>query len=201
MRGFNLIKIFFLLALLTLNSVLANSAPVDDKNLEKTINDEKIYYPEQKKSDDLLYYAQKKSSEVEKVELKKEEKIKVENIKPAVNIVVNEKKQQNRFFKRETKNIEVCDIKTDRIISQSSIKISAVYPEDIEKATNTFPGYRGPNQLVIYKRDFGRTTGTNEFGKEAVVEDNVVVKLTGANSTIPRNGFVISGHGRGKKMD
>ncbi|GBF23631.1 hypothetical protein tpqmel_1035, partial [Candidatus Gastranaerophilus sp. (ex Termes propinquus)] len=41
--------------------------------------------------------------------------------------------------------------------------------------------------------------GTNEFGKEAVVVGDTVVALTGADSIIPQNGYVISGHGDAKK--
>ena len=106
---------------------------------------------------------------------------------------------QKNENKKEIVNIKVNDIKKDNVLSEATRRINAIYPDDIEIATNTFPGYRGANQLVIYKKDYGKTTGTNEFGKEAVVVDGVVVKLTGANSFIPRNGFVISGHGSAKK--
>ncbi len=91
-------------------------------------------------------------------------------------------------------------LNNERIISKSSYKISAIYPSNVINALGAgFPGYRGPGQLVVYKQNFGRTTGTNEFGKEAVVENGRVVKLTGANSLIPKNGYVISGHGSAKK--
>lgn len=62
-----------------------------------------------------------------------------------------------------------------------------------------FPGGRGPNQLVIYTPQYGVRTNTNEFGAEAVVEGNTVTELTGADSFIPNNGIVISGHGQAKK--
>lgn len=111
-----------------------------------------------------------------------------------------ELKAQKETNLSKSKNIEIdIDPDTDRILSESTRKISAIYPEDDINPSNTYPGYRGPNQLVIYTRGFGRTTGTNEFGKEAVVEGGVVEALTGANSNIPHNGFVISGHGSAKK--
>lgn len=92
------------------------------------------------------------------------------------------------------------NLNNERVISKSSYRISAIYPSDVINALGAnFPGYRGPGQLVVYKHNFGRTTGTNEFGKEAVVEDGKVVKLTGANSIIPKGGYVISGHGSAKK--
>ncbi len=62
-----------------------------------------------------------------------------------------------------------------------------------------YPGYRGANQLIIYTPDFGRKTGTNEFGTEAIVVNGYVTSLSGADSLIPYNGFVISGHGMAKE--
>lgn len=61
-----------------------------------------------------------------------------------------------------------------------------------------FPGGRGTNQLVIYTPNYGIHTGTNEFGTEAVIEGNTVTKISGADSTIPINGLVVSGHGNAK---
>ncbi len=86
-----------------------------------------------------------------------------------------------------------------KILSFETRRISAKYPsETINPAGVNFPGYRGAGQLVIYYPEFNFTTGTNEFGTEAVVENGVVVKLTGADSIIPKNGFVVSGHGSSK---
>ena len=98
--------------------------------------------------------------------------------------------------KKLDQNININPV-SDRILSESSRNITAIYP--IDTPTNSYPGYRGTNQLVIYTGDFGKTTGTNEFGKEAVVKDGIVVALTGANTTIPHDGYVISGHGTAKK--
>jgi uncharacterized lipoprotein YddW (UPF0748 family) len=61
-----------------------------------------------------------------------------------------------------------------------------------------FPGGRGANKLVIYTSKYGLHTGTNEFGTEAIVEGNTVTALSGADSTIPKDGIVISGHGIAK---
>lgn len=66
------------------------------------------------------------------------------------------------------------------------------------KAGSYLPGARGNNQLVIYTPEYGTHTKTNEFGAEAVVEGNTVTELSGADSYIPQNGIVISGHGRAK---
>ena len=89
--------------------------------------------------------------------------------------------------------------KETRILTFETRRISAQYPsETINQAGLNYPGYRGAGQLVIYHPGFNYSTGTNEFGYEAVVVDGVVVKLTGADSIIPRDGFVVSGHGSSK---
>ena len=67
------------------------------------------------------------------------------------------------------------------------------------KAGSGFPGGRGANQLIVYTPDYGERTNTNEFGAEAVVVGNIVTELTGADSFIPKDGIVISGHGQAKK--
>lgn len=86
------------------------------------------------------------------------------------------------------------------LFNQSMFKIDVVDPV---ASTNwkgiNYPGLRGANQLVIYTPAFGMRTSTNEFGTEAIVVGNTVVSLSGADSLIPANGFVISGHGTAKK--
>ena len=77
-------------------------------------------------------------------------------------------------------------------------KINAINPKKQDNLNNFFPGFRGPNQLVVYTPKYGIRTGTNEYGTEAIVENNMVVSLNGADSIIPFNGFVISGHGKAK---
>lgn len=88
----------------------------------------------------------------------------------------------------------------DTIYKKSSLYISVVNPKSSDTNVNAnYPGLRGANQLVIYTPEFGLKTGTNEFGAEAVVVGNTVKKLSGSDSIIPKNGFVISGHGSAKK--
>ncbi|WP_165399781.1 glycoside hydrolase family 10 protein [Xylanimonas ulmi] len=58
-----------------------------------------------------------------------------------------------------------------------------------------FPGYRGADQLIQYTPAFGQSTGTNEWGYELVVRSGVVAAVGGANSAIPPDGYVLSGHG------
>lgn len=68
--------------------------------------------------------------------------------------------------------------------------------DEINPKNREFPGGRGPDRMILYKPDFGATTGTNQWGTEAVIIGGVVDKVGGNNSEIPSNGFVISGHGK-----
>ena len=58
---------------------------------------------------------------------------------------------------------------------------------------------RGADQLIIYTREWGTHTTTNEWGYEVAVEGGVVVEVRGYTErtplAIPENGYVISGHG------
>ncbi len=204
MKIFNNFKIIFFLLLLFLAPAFADSASVTTADLDNFLKkEEKLIYKEENSSDSLLYVSKSE-------ETKKQENIKVQ---PKETIVINrieckKNKHPERYTQKTEKlekpkkekqtYIEVADIK-DGILSEATRKINAIYPDDEEILQNTYPGYRGANQLVIYTKDFGKTTGTNEFGKEAVVVDGIVTKLTGANSYIPKDGFVISGHGTAKK--
>lgn len=76
-------------------------------------------------------------------------------------------------------------------------------PKGMETETSPFPAYRGENQTIIYKYGWSYNgeagTGTNVYGYEAAVDSNgVVVELNVNVSTIPENGYVISGHGKGR---
>lgn len=85
------------------------------------------------------------------------------------------------------------------VYSKNTRGISSIDPNvDSTKKTTYYPGYRGANQLVIYTPAFGKRTGTNEFGSEAIVKGDTVVALSGADSLIPDGGVVISGHGSAK---
>ena len=90
--------------------------------------------------------------------------------------------------------------KKDEVIYSSSFyKIDRIDPTNKTNPEGyNMPGARGTNQLVIYTPDYGESTNTNEYGYEAIVSGNTVIDLSGANSQIPENGFVISGHGRAK---
>lgn len=87
----------------------------------------------------------------------------------------------------------------DILFSQSRRQVDAVNPSPSSNRSGAvFPGYRGANQLILYTPNYGERTGTNEFGTEAIIEGNTVVELGGADSFIPENGVVLSGHGTAK---
>lgn len=100
---------------------------------------------------------------------------------------------QDVFSSYVTQNNEI-------IFNQSMYRIDVVDPK---VSTNmkgfNYPGLRGANQLVIYTPAFGYSTNTNEYGTEAIVIGDTVTSLSGADSLIPANGLVISGHGQAKK--
>ena len=85
--------------------------------------------------------------------------------------------------------------KDEIIFKQSTSYVDRIDPSI---AVSYFPGGRGTNMLVVYTPKYGFHTGTNEFGTEAIVVGNTVTSLSGADSAIPENGIVISGHGRAK---
>ena len=105
----------------------------------------------------------------------------------------------NQAFAQDVYN-EYIPYQYEVLFNQSMYKIDIVDPV---ASTNwkgiNYPGLRGANQLIIYTPSFGARTNTNEFGTEAIVEGDTVVSLSGADSIIPANGFVISGHGVAKK--
>lgn len=89
--------------------------------------------------------------------------------------------------------------KTVEVYSKASKGINYIDPSsNSTNKTTYFPGFRGSNQLIIYTPNYGKRTGTNEFGAEAIVKNNTVVALSGADSLIPKDGVVISGHGSAK---
>ena len=89
--------------------------------------------------------------------------------------------------------------KNEVIFLEASKKIDIIDPSmNSNSRWHNFPGGRGPNQFVVYTPTFGDRTNTNEYGTEALVQNGIVTILSGANSFIPSDGIVISGHGSAK---
>lgn len=65
-----------------------------------------------------------------------------------------------------------------------------------EEEGKPYDGFRGPNQMIVYDSRYGSYTGTNPYGYEVVVGgEGKIIRTGGNNSPIPKDGFVLSGHG------
>ncbi len=106
--------------------------------------------------------------------------------------------QEEMPFKEEAKESEIIQSEINQnifpkgeIINYKTYKIFAVDPKKISEKKD---------QLIIYTPLFGKSTNTDSKGFEAVVVNNRVIKLNQYNSYIPKDGYVISGHGEAKKF-
>lgn len=54
---------------------------------------------------------------------------------------------------------------------------------------------RESGELVLYTPAYGKSTGSNQWGKELVIKNYRVVAINTNDSAIPADGMVISGHG------
>ena len=54
---------------------------------------------------------------------------------------------------------------------------------------------RGEDNLIIYNRAYGRSTGTNPYGLEYVIRNGRVAEINTNDSLIPSDGYVVSVHG------
>ncbi|HHV63262.1 MAG TPA: AMIN domain-containing protein [Firmicutes bacterium] len=59
---------------------------------------------------------------------------------------------------------------------------------------------RGEDEVILYTPFFGATTGTNNYGVEVAVAGGRVVETGNSNLAIPREGYVLSAHGKAKKF-
>ncbi len=79
------------------------------------------------------------------------------------------------------------------IITSIPFSVSAE-SENITHVVDGINTYREANTLIVY-RGTG-STGSNPWGYEVVVnKNNRVISVGGNNNTIPKDGFVLSGHG------
>jgi uncharacterized lipoprotein YddW (UPF0748 family) len=94
---------------------------------------------------------------------------------------------------------DILTVKADWF-QQRQVRVNAVDPSPINNPMGSgFPGFRASNQIVAYDAGYGRAnTGTNEFGFEVTVRNGIVTAQEGSDSAIPSDGFVLSGHGKGR---
>ncbi|MBO4366355.1 MAG: family 10 glycosylhydrolase [Clostridia bacterium] len=80
-------------------------------------------------------------------------------------------------------------------VSDQPIEDDASAFYSIESKLTGINAVRYENNLIVYTPAKGKNTGTNEYGYEVVVNNGLVEAVSGNNSAIPANGFVVSGHG------
>ncbi|MBW7887768.1 MAG: family 10 glycosylhydrolase [Bacteroidetes bacterium] len=81
--------------------------------------------------------------------------------------------------------------------TSASFPITATDPQNFRD----YPGGRGENQLIVYTPAYGKkSTGTNQWGLEAVVRENCIVAVGGNNSPIHEDEIILSGHGKAKSF-
>ncbi|WP_404347947.1 family 10 glycosylhydrolase [Sutcliffiella horikoshii] len=97
---------------------------------------------------------------------------------------------------KEGETVEILkDVIADPVRT-STYSINKLDPQ----APYEFPGGRGADELVVYTSAYGKErTGTNQYGAEFIVRNGIVVEMSGSNSLIPEDGFVVSGHGAAQK--
>lgn len=88
----------------------------------------------------------------------------------------------------------------EALFQRRQARLDVVNPSAINNPNGSgFPGFRASNQIVLYDARYPKpTTGTNEFGFEVTVRNGIVVAQEGSDSSIPADGFVLSGHGKGR---
>ena len=93
------------------------------------------------------------------------------------------------------------DLRVDHILNIESFSNQSIVQKQVKKVYDGANKSREPDELILYTPAYGEKTHTNEWGGEVVIENNTVISKIGAmginNSTIPENGFVLSGHGKG----
>lgn len=89
------------------------------------------------------------------------------------------------------------------LLSTSYFSYSQSYPISGTNPKNfrDYPGGRGEHQLIIYTSEYSKpTTGTNQWGVEAIVKGNIVIRIGGNNSPIGNGEFILSGHGLARQF-
>ena len=80
-------------------------------------------------------------------------------------------------------------------VSTEPLDTSSAMFYEVESNFNGTNIIRNTNFLVIYTPAKGSYTDTNEYGYEITVQNGLVTSVGGNNSAIPKDGYVVSGHG------
>ncbi len=107
----------------------------------------------------------------------------------------------NKMRKWITDNIEVGDYVYFNasamvvVVSGKALEGDGKYYE-VSSVLNSINKGRGADAMVVYTSDYGEKTGTNTYGYEVTVRGGFVYSVGGNNNEIPKDGFVVSGHGK-----
>lgn len=98
------------------------------------------------------------------------------------------------YANRTAIGIKPGEIKIDQVGFTGKIIIS----DGQEFAISGINRPRLTNELIVYTPDYGETSRTNIYGVDLVVIDGIVVEKAAGSVVIPRNGIVVSGHGKAR---
>ncbi len=117
---------------------------------------------------------------------------------PEAGVVLSATGQQREWLKR-IKPGDTLEVQKAWFHHQQS-KLDVINPSPLNNPMGSgFPGFRASNQLIMYNSGYSQpNTGTNEFGFEVTVQNGIVTTQEGSDSSIPADGFVLSGHGKGR---
>ena len=86
------------------------------------------------------------------------------------------------------------------IMDQVDYKGSVDLPNGGVVAITGINHERGPDDLILYNSHYGSMTGTNTFGSDYLIKDDIVIGIAHSSSAIPIGGFVLSAHGIMEKV-
>jgi len=87
------------------------------------------------------------------------------------------------------------------LIDQAEYNGECVLPDGTFATISGVNRERGADEIILYNKYYGPTTGTNSYGIDVVVDENDrVTAVNGANTPITPGSRVLSGHGQGKNL-
>lgn len=76
---------------------------------------------------------------------------------------------------------------------------SIVLPDGRTVAITGVNHERGPNALILYNNYYDSMTGTNEYGTDYIVSNDIITGIAHGNAVIPPGAVVLSAHGSNEK--
>lgn len=94
------------------------------------------------------------------------------------------------------------DNKIESYIDRISLRHELVFKDESAVEIDGINRGRLSNELILYRPDFHAITLTNPDGIEVVIQNNKIIDIRDGqgSSRIPKNGYVLSAHGKKRKM-